>query len=150
VTTSIATSNRDESLPHEASLSLGIIAFHLAVAALHGAAHFHYEIPLAMWQHVYVAAIVFVAPLAAGGLLLARRLRAGAWLMLISMAAAALFGIYFHFLLIGPDNVSSINLDAWGMVFFATSIFLAATEVWGVSVSFRLLRAARRHSAQAR
>jgi hypothetical protein len=76
-----------------------------------------------------------------GGLLLARRLRAGAWLLLISMAGAALFGIYFHFLLIGPDNVSSVNLDGWGFLFLGTAIFLAATELWGVSVAVRLLRA---------
>jgi hypothetical protein len=136
--------DRHETLPHEASLSLGIIAFHLAINVLHGAAHFHYEIPLAMWQHVYVAAVIFAAPVVAGGLLIARQLRTGAWLMLVSMAGAALFNVYFHFLLIGPDNISSVTLDGWGLTFLGTAIFLAATEVWGVSVSFRLLRVARR------
>lgn len=135
---------RHEPLPHEASLSLGIIAFHLAVNVFHGTAHFHYEIPMAEWQQVFIGAVIFVAPLAAGGLLILRRLRAGAWLMLASMALSALFNVYFHFLLIGPDNISSVALDGWGFVFLGTAIFLAATEVWGVSVSFRLLRVARR------
>ena len=138
------TASRHEPLPIQASLALGIIVFHLAVSVVHGVVHVHYEIPLAMWQHVYIAAVIFVAPLAAGALLIARRLRAGAWLLLASMAASALFNVYFHFLLIGPDNVSSVSLDGWGLVFLGTAIFLAATEVWGVSVSFRLLRVARR------
>jgi len=136
--------DRSSPLPIEANLSLGIIAFHFALNLVHGAAHEHYEIPMAMWQDVYIWAVILIAPLVAGGLLLARKLRAGAWLMLGSMAGSALFGIYFHFLLIGPDNISSVNLNGWGFVFFATAIFLAAIEVWGVSVSFRLLRVARR------
>ena len=142
----MTTADRRESLPLEANLSLGIIGFHLGVAALHGAAHLHYEIPLAMWQHVFIVVVIFLAPLLAGGLVLIRKLRAGAWLMLVSMAGAALFGIYFHFLLIGPDNVSSIGLDSWGFVFLGTAIFLAATEVWGVTAAVRLLRATRRPS----
>jgi len=140
----MATAERREPLPLEASLALGIIVFHLAVNLLHGSAHLHYEIPLAEWQHAYIAVVIFAAPLVAAGLLLARRLRSGAWWMLVSMAGSALFNVYFHFLLIGPDNISSVNLDGWGLVFLGTAIFLAATEVWGVSVSFRLLRIARR------
>jgi len=140
------TAEAREPLPLEANLALGIIGLHLVVNVVHGSAHHHYEIPLAMWQHVFIAAVIFVAPLVAGGLMLGRNLRSGAWLMLVSMAAGALFGIYFHFLLIGPDNISSISLDSWGFVFLGTSIFLAATEVWGVTAAFRLLRAARRLS----
>jgi hypothetical protein len=140
------TADRSAPLPHEASLALGIIAFHLAISVLHGSAHVHYEIPLAMWQHIFIGVVIFVAPLAAGGLLLARRLLSGAWLLLLSMASSALFNVYFHFLLIGPDNISSVSLDGWGLVFLGTAIFLAAIEVWGGSVSFRLIRVARRLS----
>ena len=138
-----------ESLPLQASLALGIIVFHLAVGVLHAAAHFHYEIPLAMWQHAYIALVIFAAPLVAGGLLLARRLRAGAWLLLASMPASVLFNVYFHFLLVGPDSISSVTLDGWGFVFIGTAIFLAATEAWGASVAFRLLRVARRLALRA-
>jgi len=139
----MATAERAESLPHEASLALAIVVFHFLVTVLHGSAHHHYEIPLAMWQQVYIAVVIFIAPLVAGGLLLARWLRAGAWLMLVSMAGSALFNVYFHFLLVGPDSVSSVNLDGWGFVFLGTAIFLAATEAWGVTVAVRLLRAVR-------
>ncbi len=140
----MATAKHAESLPHEASLALAIIVFHFLVNVLHGAAHHHYEIPLETWQQAYIWVVIIAAPLVAGGLLVARWLRAGAWLLLVSMAGSLLFGVYFHFLLVGPDNISSVNLYGWGMVFLATAIFLAATEVWGVSVSFRLLRVARR------
>jgi len=139
----VTSAARDESLPHEASLAIAIVLFHLLVAALHGAAHHHYEIPLESWQRVYIWAVIVAAPLVAGALLVARRLRAGAWLLLAAMAASALFNVYFHFLLIGPDNISSVNLSGWGLVFLATAIFLVATEVWGVSVAVRLLRVIR-------
>ncbi|HUJ41921.1 MAG TPA: hypothetical protein VLW54_15370 [Candidatus Acidoferrales bacterium] len=134
-----ATAHRP-SLPHEAGLAIAIVIFHLLINVLHGAAHHHYEIPMEPWQQVYIWLVMIAAPLVAGALLVARRLRVGAWLLLVSLAFAALFNVYFHFLLIGPDNVSSISLDSWGFVFLGTAIFLAASEVWGVSVAFRLLR----------
>jgi len=137
----MAAAGHSDSLPHEASLAIAIVVFHFLVVVLHGAAHHHYEIPLEEWQHVYVWVVIVAVPLVAAALLVARRLRAGAWLLLASMAASALFNVYFHFLLVGPDNVSSVDLHAWGMVFLATAVFLAATEVWGVSVAVRLIRA---------
>jgi len=135
----MTTAPREASVPHEASLAIAIVLFHFLVVVVHGAAHHHYEIPLEPWQQVYIWVVIVVAPLVAGALLVARRLRAGAWSLLVFMALAALFNIYFHFLLIGPDNVSSISLDSWGFVFLGTAIFLAAAEVWGVSVAVRLL-----------
>jgi hypothetical protein len=138
------TAERSQSLPHEASLALAIIVFHFVVGVIHGVVHFHYEIPLEMWQHVYIAVVIFAAPLVAGGLLLKRKLRAGAWLLLVSMTGSLVFGVYFHFLLIGPDHISSVGLSDWGLLFLASAIFLAATEAWCVSVSLRLLRVARR------
>ena len=135
----MAATEHGEALPHEASLAIAIVVFHLLINVLHGAAHHHYEIPLESWQQVYIWVVIVVAPLVAGALLVARRLRAGAWSLLVFMALAALFNVYFHFLLIGPDNVSSISLDSWGFVFLGTAIFLAAAEVWGVSVAVRLL-----------
>ena len=132
-----------EPLPHQASLALGIIAFHLVVNFAHGAAHRHYEIPLAMWQHIFIVVVIFISPLFAGALLLFRRLRAGAWLLLVSMSGALVFGVYFHFLLVGPDHISSVGLYDWGLLFTASAIFLAAIEAWGVTVAWGLLRVTR-------
>jgi hypothetical protein len=134
---------RSEPLPHGASLALGIIVFHLVVSVLHGTAHLHYELPLARWQHAYILVVIFIAPLVSGGLLLWRQLRAGAGLLLLSMGGALVFGVYFHFLLIGPDHISSVGLYGWGFLFMASAIFLAAIEAWGVTVAVRLLRASR-------
>jgi hypothetical protein len=64
---------------------------------------------------------------------------APAWL---STPAAGHVISSFHFLLVGPDSISSVNLSGWGFVFIGTAIFLAATEVWGVSAAIRLLRVA--------
>lgn len=141
------TPDRSVPLPREASLAIGIIVLHLLVIIPHGAAHGHFEIPTALWQKIFIDAVIVAAPLVAGGLLVARRLRAGAWLLLVSMAGALLFGVVFHFLLLGPDHVSSVDMHAWGFLFQATAFLLAVTEAWGVSVSIRLVRLASRAQA---
>jgi hypothetical protein len=132
-----------ESQPHEASLALGIIVLHLVVNVLHGSAHFHYEIPMAMWQKTFIQVVIFAAPLVAGVLIWTHRLRAGAWLLLVSMTGALIFGVYFHFLLVGPDHISSVSMEGWGLLFLATAFFLACIEAWGATVAWRLLRAVR-------
>jgi hypothetical protein len=135
---------RPAPLPGDARLALKIIISHLLVNFFHGAAHFHFHIPMAMWQQAYIAVVIFVAPLVAGALLLQRRLRASAWLLLASMAGALLFGLNFHFLLVGPDHVASVDSRGWGLTFQLTAFLLGVLEAWGVSVSVRLLRAAKR------
>jgi len=140
----LPTADRSAPLPREASLAIGIVVLHFLVNLFHGAAHWHFGIPLALWQQVFIVVAIFAAPLAAGALLVARRLRAGAWLLLVSMAGALLFGVDFHFLLLGPDHVSSVDMHGWGFLFQATAFLLAVTEAWGVSVSIRLVRLAGR------
>jgi hypothetical protein len=47
----------------------------------------------------------------------------------------------FHFLLLGPDHVSSVNMEGWGATFQATAFLLAVTEALGMAAAARLLRA---------
>jgi len=77
----------------------------------------------------------------AGVLLWRGSLRPGAWLLLISMGSSLVFGMTFHFLLLGPDHVSSVNMQGWGVTFQVTAFLLAVTEVLGVTAALRLLRA---------
>jgi hypothetical protein len=72
--------------------------------------------------------------------LISRAPRAGAWLLLLSMAASLAFGAYYHFLAIGPDNVGSISSGSWGTVFLASSVLLVLIEALGVGAGIALLR----------
>jgi hypothetical protein len=117
------------------------IGAHLAVSIVHGAAHEHFEIPLEPWQKGFIAAVIFAAPLVAGALLWRGRLRPGAWLLLASMGGSLLFGVSFHFLLLGPDHVSSVNMAGWGATFQLTAFLVAVTEVMGMAAAVRVLRA---------
>src|SRR5271156_4553359 len=105
-----------------------MIVMHFAGAVVHGAAHQHYEIPMEPWQKAFIWAVIVAAPPAAGILLWQGRLPLGAWLLLASMGGSLLFGLTFHFFLLGPDHVSSVNMQGWGVTFQATAFLLAVTE----------------------
>jgi len=121
--------------------ALVMVLLHFAGALVHGAAHLHYEIPLEPWQKAYIVVVITIAPLVAGILLWRGRLRAGAWLLLVSMGGSLLFGLAFHFFLLGPDHVSSVNMEGWGATFQATAFLLAVTEAVGMLAAVRVLRA---------
>jgi hypothetical protein len=114
---------------------------HFVGNIVHGAAHAHYEIPMEPWQKVFIAVVIVIAPTVAGVLLWRGVLRPGAWLLLVSMGGSLLFGMAFHFLLLGPDHVSSVNMEGWGATFQATAFLLAVTEALGMAAALRVLRA---------
>ena len=113
---------------------------HLAGNIVHGTAHEHYEIPMEPWQKAFIVVVIVIAPTVAGILLWRGILRPGAWLLLVSMGGSLLFGMAFHFLLLGPDHVSSVNMEGWGATFQATAFLLAVTEVLGMAAALRVLR----------
>ena len=117
------------------------VVMHFFGAIIHGAAHLHYEIPMEPWQKVFIVVVIGIAPVVAGILLWRGVLRLGAWLLFVSMGGSLLFGMVFHFLLLGPDHVSSVNMEGWGATFQATAFLLAVTEALGMAAAARLLRA---------
>jgi hypothetical protein len=118
-----------------------MIGMHLVAVIVHGAAHEHYQIPMEPWQQIFIYVVIVIAPPAAGFLLWRGRLRPGAWLLLVSMGGSLLFGMTFHFLLLGPDHVSSVNMQGWGVTFQVTAFLLAVTEAVGFMAALRVLRA---------
>lgn len=111
--------------------ALAAILAHTVVSAVHGEAHRHLGVGLSVWQARYVGLVIVAAPLVAGVLLLLKRRREGGALLGVSMAGSLLFGVYFHFIFSSPDHVSHQSAAGWGLVFMATSVLLAATEIWG-------------------
>jgi hypothetical protein len=117
-----------------------IIWFHLAAAALHGAAHGALGIPVRGTADLLViAGAVYVGPLVALVVLSRDRATVGALCLSISMGAALIYGIAFHFVLATPDNVTSLPHGGWGVVFRATAALIAVLEALGVAAGGLLL-----------
>jgi hypothetical protein len=115
--------------------AIGIIVAHLALSVAHGMAHSHLHIGLNPLQNVFVWLVILAAPLAAGWFIWKRRMRLGGALLAISMGAALAFGVYCHYLLPGPDNVSQADPSApsnWRSLFDQTAMDIALLEGLGV------------------
>jgi glucan phosphoethanolaminetransferase (alkaline phosphatase superfamily) len=131
--------------------ALGTAAALLATLAhfAHGFSHAAHGVPLATWQWAYVLTVIFLAPVLAAVLLWTRFRRAGAWLLLLSMVGSLLFGLAFHFLVPGPDNVFGLQHGAWHAVFVTTAVLVALSEALGVAVGAWAVRELSRDSAGA-
>lgn len=108
----------------------GTLAVVLATFAhvLHGISHIEHQVPLAAWQWAYV---IFLAPVLAAVLLWTRLQRMGVWLLLASMSGALIFGLAFHFLVSGSDNVFTLNPGAGREAFRFSAVLVALTEALG-------------------
>ena len=114
--------------------AIAIIFTHLALSIAHGVAHNHLAIALTIAQTIFVGTVVIAAPLVAAYFIWKRRLRLGGALLAISMAAALTFGVYYHFLAPGPDNVNhadSTKPANWRNLFEDTAMDLALIEALG-------------------
>ena len=116
-------------------LAVVIVLAHLALAVPHGMAHDALHIPLQLWQNVYIWIVITILPLLSA-LLIWKRPRAGFMLLLLSMAGSFVFGLCYHFIAAGPDNVASIPLHASKLTFQWTSVLLAVSEAAGTIVGF--------------
>lgn len=124
------------------TFAIGIALLHLALNIVHGMAHARLATGLDAAQKAFVAVVILAAPLVAGYLLWKGQLRTGGWLLAISMAGAFVFGVYFHFILPGPDNVGQPDPMAphsWRELFEYTAIDLAIVEALGVLLGLAVL-----------
>ena len=124
--------------------ALAVVLAHAAVSLPHSAAHIAENIWLPPAANAFVVLVILLAPFVAVGLLYTRRQRAGALLLLGSMLGALLFGIAYHFVLPGADNIAQVPFGAWRTPFIATSVLLALLEAAGAIVGAWLLYAQRR------
>src|SRR5690348_12294499 len=107
---------------------------HAVVSAPHGLAHAQEQAYLGPAAMAFVIVVIVLAPFVALGLLRMNKLWAGALLLLGSMVGALLFGIAFHYLLPGTDNVADVPAGSWQLPFQLTSALLVAVEGAGVVV----------------
>ena len=113
-----------------ARLSLAVVVAHALIGVVHSAAHVAMHIFMSLWQNAYIFAVIFALPVVAG-LLLRRSARAGYLLLFLSMLGSLLFGVYYHFVAPGPDNVNSMGGHAWAFPFGGSAVLLALAEAAG-------------------
>jgi len=113
-----------------------IVLAHMIVLFGHGAAHWHLQIEPNPWQRLFIAIVIFAAPVFAALLLWTRWPRAGMTLLGISLGAALLFGLYFHFVAGGTDSIFNPIHTHWNIWFRVTAILLALVELAGCVWSF--------------
>jgi hypothetical protein len=124
-----------------AEFAIGIAVIHFAINVAHGIAHTHLAIGLNLFQNVFVAVVIVVAPLYAAYLIWKGNMRTGGALMALSMAGALAFGVYYHFILPGPDHVTHINLPIsldMRDIFDVSAVLLALFECLGVLAGARI------------
>src|SRR5215470_14105612 len=83
-------------------------AVHLVVAIWHGAMHSELAVVLSPAQNLFVYVVVVLAPLVAVGLLWTRYVTLALWLFLTAFCASFLFGAYYHYVFVSPDNVHDL------------------------------------------
>jgi hypothetical protein len=107
----------------------------------HATAHKQLAIGLNAFQKIFVALVIVVAPLYAAYLIWKGNFRIGGALLAVSMAGALVFGVYYHFILPGPDHVTHINLPIsldMRDIFDLSAVFLALFECIGVLAGPRI------------
>jgi hypothetical protein len=89
-----------------------VVLAHIIVNGLHAIAHQQVEVSISDLQFAYVFLVIFVAPIAAAGMLSFNRPKkmqqVGAWLLLVSMLGSLLFGFAYHMVLPSPDNIFTV------------------------------------------
>ena len=123
--------------------ALTMVLIHFAMSVLHGSAHRTLGISLSRAQELFVAVVIVIAPLVAGLFLLAKLHRLGGSLLVVSMAGALIFGAYYHFVEISPDDVAHLpagGAAGWKIIFQTTAVLLALTELLGCWAGVRVLK----------
>jgi len=117
-----------------------VVLLHLAVSVFHGAGHEKLHIAISDWQQKFVIVVILGAPVLAAILLWTRLRAVGAWLLLVSMAGAFVFGLYYHFIYPSPDNVAMIPPMDGKLPFQITAVLLAVLEALGCWLAMGMLR----------
>lgn len=114
-----------------------VVLAHLVVSLVHGAAHQQLHIDLTTPEMLFVAAVILIGPLVAMALLWTTRQRLGLGLLAITMAGSLAFGLYHHFVAMGPDHVAAQIGGFWGTTFVVTACLLLLTEAIGTYIGLR-------------
>ena len=108
-----------------AFLGTAVVVVSAVVNVAHTASHAGLHLmSLPGWQLAYIAIVIYAAPVVAASLLWTRYRFAGAWLLAASMAGSFAFGLLYHFVIPGPDNVFTQPPGTWRTAFGVSAALL--------------------------
>lgn len=117
---------------HSPRLALTVLAaIHLSVVVWHGQAHTTLAVGLTWFQNVFVFGVILIAPILATFLVWTPFEDFGLWLYMTAMCASLVFGVYYHYILISPDNVHylPVGADAARHSFTYSAAAVGLTEI---------------------
>lgn len=118
-----------------------LAAIHLTVVLWHGSTHSQLAITLSRFQTLFVLGVIVIAPILATLLLWLRLDGLALWIYAIAMLGSLLFGVYYHYIVVSPDNVHYLPAGAYAVrrQFVLSAAALAVIELIGTILSgFRL------------
>lgn len=115
-------------------LATGVVAAHLAVNLIHGAAHSGAKVPITVLQNAFVWIVILIGPLVALWLLRRNR-HFGAELLSLTMGGALVFGLVNHFIIDSADHVSQVTNATWRLPFQVSAALLLVLEAAGVWIA---------------
>ena len=121
--------------------SLGLVGFHFLTVVLHSVAHQVLSVKATPAQLAFIIPVIIFAPVISG-FMLPKFKKAGAALLLTSMAGSFVFGLYYHFVADTIDHVAHVahvEPAFWSAMFQVTAHLLAVSEVVGAAVAGMLL-----------
>jgi len=116
-------------------LGVLLVIVHAIVTTPHSIAHTNLHVAMETWQNLYIFLVILIAPIVAA-VLIWKRLPSGFVVLTISMIGSFVFGVYYHFVAVGTDNVFTLPIGSWTLVFQLTAWLLAITELAGAIVGF--------------
>jgi hypothetical protein len=119
------------SIRHSPRLALTVLAaIHLSVVLWHGQAHSTMAVGLTRFQNAFVFGVILLAPLLATLLVWTPLEDFALWIYMTAMCASLIFGVYYHYILISPDNVHYLpaGADAARHSFTYSAAAVAFTE----------------------
>lgn len=116
------------------SIRLGVstlVVIHLVVAYWHGNAHEKLSVGLSSGQRLFVNGVIVLLPLVATLIIWTHWQRTALGLFLASMSGSLIFGVYYHYIAVSPDNIACLPLVPAGRhtQFVASSAALACLEL---------------------
>ena len=114
-------------------LAVLVVVVHAIVTIPHSIAHTNLNIAMYTWQNIYIFLVILIAPIIAAVLVWKRR-SSGFVLLTMSMIGSFVFGVYYHFIAIGSDNVFTLPVSSWTSTFKLSAWLLAIIELAGAVV----------------
>ena len=114
-----------------------VAAIHLSVVLWHGGAHSALAVSLTRFQYLFVFGVILIAPLVATLLLWTPLKEFALWIYAAAMFASLLFGVYYHYIVVSPDNIHYLppGADAARQRFTLSAAGVAITELLGTLIS---------------